>query len=143
MGEKFLQKDILSILREVQRKQGYLTGEAMAEVAKALVVPLGEVYGVATFYPFLSTEPMGKHVIMVCKSVPCWLKGSQEILEAIRREVRDGQEFTLLAVNCIGACDLAPAMLVDGELYGNLTPEKVAKILKELREEPCRNKGLF
>jgi NADH:ubiquinone oxidoreductase subunit E len=101
---------------------------------------LSDVYGVSTFYSFLSTRPLGKNVIRVCKSVPCYLKGSQMIIESIEKQIRikpgevtpDGK-FSFELANCIGACDRAPAMLVNHDVHGSLTPRKISKILKLYR----------
>jgi len=131
---------ILPILREAQAKHGHITPDVVAEAADTLGMTVGDVYGVATFYSFLSIEPLGEHVIMVCKSVPCWMKNSQVVIETIQQELgckvgettEDGK-FSLLTTNCIGACDHAPAMMVDGEVYGDLTREKVLEILNQLR----------
>jgi NADH:ubiquinone oxidoreductase subunit E len=97
-----------------------------------------EVYGVSTFYSFLSTKPLGKNVIRICKSVPCYLQGSRMIVQSIENEIgikpgeatRD-KKFSLELTNCIGACDQAPAMMVNQSLHGNLTPKKISRILKQ------------
>jgi len=128
---------LLALLEAEQRKSSYLSEEFMAEVAKSLTIPINEVYGVATFYSFLSTKPLGRNVIRICKSVPCYLKNCQIIIESVEKELgispgettRDGR-FSFELVNCIGACDKAPAMLVNNDVHGNLSPGKIAQILK-------------
>lgn len=130
---------ILPILKEVQGRYRCITADMIAEVADASGATVGDVYGVATFYSFLSVKPLGEHVVMVCKSIPCWIKNSEMVIKTIEQELHcrvgetteDGK-FSLLAVNCIGACDQAPTMMVDGKAYGNLTPEKVREILNQL-----------
>jgi len=130
-------EDLLTVLEAEQGKSGYLSEEFLTEVANSLTLPIGEVYGVATFYSFLSTKPLGRNVIRVCKSVPCHLKNCQMIIESVEKELGivpgettpDGR-FSFELANCIGACDKAPAMLVNNDVYGNLTPGKIAKILK-------------
>ena len=124
-----------SLKTEVQ-KSGHISSEIMSGVAKQAGLPLNEVYGVATFYSYLPTEPMGKNVIKVCKCVPCSLKDVPEVVAGIRKAigVAPGQttadgKFSLEMVNCIGACDQAPAMMINDTLYGNLTPAKIAEIL--------------
>ncbi|MBN2243368.1 MAG: NAD(P)H-dependent oxidoreductase subunit E [Acidobacteria bacterium] len=109
----------------------------MADTARSMNLSPGDVYGVATFYSFLSTRPTGENVIRVCKSLPCYLKNSRKILECIEETlgIRPGETtpdgtFSLELASCIGACDRAPAMLVNGDVHGGLTPRKIAKILK-------------
>ena len=128
---------LLGIIKEEQAKNGSVSDGAMADIAQALHLPIGDVYGVTTFYSFLSTRPLGRHVIHICKSVPCFLKNGAMMAEAIEKELgispgettSDGR-FSFELTNCIGACDQAPAMLVDDEVYGDLTPEKIGEILK-------------
>lgn len=135
-----LNKRILPVLKEAQEKRRYITPDLINEVASSLEVTPGEVYGVATFYSFLSVEPLGEHVITVCKSIPCWMKNSEVIVETIEQELnievgetsKDGK-FSLMLTNCIGDCDHAPAMMIDGKVYDDLTSEKVLDILNQLR----------
>ena len=111
----------------------------MTELAESLNISISDVYGVATFYSFLSTKPLGKNVIRICHSLPCYLKNYQTIVEVVEERLgikpgettKDG-EFSLELTNCIGACDQAPAMMVNDTLHVNLTPTKVLEILKEL-----------
>jgi NADH-quinone oxidoreductase subunit E len=133
-------ESLLEMLEAEQRKSAYLSKEFMAQVAKSLTIPISEVYGVATFYSFLSTKPLGRNVIKICKSVPCYLKNCQLIIESLEKELGispsettpDGR-FSFELVNCIGACDKAPAMLVNNDLHGNLTHRTIAQILKSYR----------
>ena len=129
---------ILPLLKEVQGRHGYITPGMMADVGHALGITVGDVYGVATFYSFLSIKPLGEHVIMVCKSIPCWMKNSEVVVKTIEQalncqlgETSEDGKFSLLSTNCIGACDHAPAMMMDGKVYGDLTSEKVLEILSK------------
>ena len=131
------QQQLLEVLKDTQNRLGYLSGDSLVEIAKSLDLPLSEVYGVATFYYFLSTKPQGRHVIMICKSVPCFLEDSESIIDSIKKElgIKPGEttpdgRFSFELVNCIGACDKAPAMLINSDVHGNLTPEKISQILK-------------
>jgi len=129
--------DLLMMLKEAQGRSGYLSKDFMAETAKSLSISVSDLYGVATFYSFLSPKPIGRNVIRVCKSVPCYLKGSQSLIEGIKDEIgiqpgemtSDGR-FSFELTNCIGACDRAPAMMVNQEVHGNLTSRKISKILR-------------
>ncbi|MFO7984894.1 MAG: NADH-quinone oxidoreductase subunit NuoE [Desulfatiglandaceae bacterium] len=128
---------LLEIIKTEQAEQGYVSKEAMRDIAETLRTPVAHVYGVTTFYSFLSTRPQGRHVIRICKSVPCLLQKGDMLVSAIAAELGIGPgettadgRFTFELTNCIGACDQAPAMLVNNEVYGNLTSEKVKEILQ-------------
>ena len=129
--------ELLGIIKAEQEKEGFVSEEAMAGMAQKMGVSVGDVYGVTTFYSFLSTKPLGRHVIRICKSVPCFLKNGEMIAASIQKELSiapgettaDGR-FTFELTHCIGACDQAPAMLVDDEVYGELTPGKIKEILQ-------------
>ena len=128
---------LLNMIKSEQTENGYVSEEAMNHISQDLELPLGHVYGVTTFYSFLSTKPLGRHVIRICKSVPCFLQNGETVATSIQKALgiapgettADGR-FTFELTNCIGACDKAPAMLVDDELHGNLTPGKIKKILQ-------------
>lgn len=130
--------DLLPRLKKAQAKFRHVSPKFMAGTADSLNLSLSEVYGVSTFYSFLSTKPLGKNVIRICKSVPCYLQDSEMILQSIEKEIgikpgevtRD-KKFSLELTNCIGACDQAPAMLVNHDVHGNLTPRKISRILKQ------------
>ena len=128
---------LLGIIKDEQERTRYVSKEAMAGIAQTLQLPIGDVYGVTTFYSFLSTKPLGRHVIRICKSVPCFLQDGAMMAAAIEKEIGIGPgettadgRFTFELTNCIGACDQAPAMLVDDEVYGDLTAEKIKEILQ-------------
>ncbi len=131
---------LLESLQEAQDKFGYVSGEILAELAKSLDTSLSEVYGVATFYSFLSTKPKGKNVIRICKSLPCFLKNYQTIVKSVEREIgiKPGEttpdgKFSLELTNCIGACDKAPAMMINNDVHVDLTPSKISQILQEYK----------
>jgi len=138
MGQKESEREaLLAMIKEEQATSGYLSKDAMARVSGALGVTLGDVYGVTTFYSFLSTWPLGRHVIRICKSVPCCMKDAERLIEWVGKELGIGPgettpdgRFTLTLTNCIGACDQAPAMLIGDEMYGQLTPDRISAILK-------------
>lgn len=128
---------LLSMISEEQCKSGFVSDEAIVSMAQKLGISVGEVYGVVTFYAYFSLKPQGRHVIRVCKSVPCHLKQSEMVASWIKAHlgIEPGQttpdgRFSFELANCIGACDQAPAMLMDDVVYGNLTQAKVAEILK-------------
>ena len=130
-------ENLLERLKEAQNRFGYLPEKIIVELAKSLNLSTSEVYGVATFYSFLSTKPQGRNVIRICKSLPCFLKNSQMIVKSIEEEIGIGPgdttpdgKFSLQLTNCIGACDKAPAMMINNDVYADLTPKKVSQILK-------------
>ncbi|MFC2070939.1 NADH-quinone oxidoreductase subunit NuoE [Chloroflexota bacterium] len=127
-------------LKEAQSKSGYISEESIAEIAESLEISVSEVYGVATFYSFLSIKPRGRNVIKICQSVLCHLKNSRMIMDCIEKElgIRPGEttadgKFSFELTNCIGACDDPPAMLINEDVHANLTPEKIAQILKSYK----------
>jgi NADH:ubiquinone oxidoreductase subunit E len=130
-------QNLLGALKEAQARFGHLPREYMTELAESLNVPVSDVYGVASFYLFLSTKPLGRNVIRICKSLPCYLNDGQTIIEAVAKEIgiRPGQttpdgRFSFELTNCIGLCDRAPAMLINSDAHVDLTPRKIAQILK-------------
>ncbi len=132
--------DLVGCLQEAQRRDGHVSEEVIAALAESLAIPVHEVYGVASFYSFLSTKPLGRNVIRVCKSLPCYLKSAEVIMEAVEKELgiglgdttTDGR-FTFELTNCIGLCDRAPAMLINQDPHLDLTPEKIKQILESYR----------
>ena len=132
--------DLVGCLQEAQRRYGHVPEEVIAALAESLAIPVHEVYGVASFYSFLSTKPLGRNVIRVCKSLPCYLKSAEVIMEAVEKELgiglgdttTDGR-FTFELTNCIGLCDRAPAMLINQDPHLDLTPEKIKQILESYR----------
>ncbi len=128
--------NVLTLLKDLQKKEGCLSSEALLKVAQEKEIPLNEIFSVASFYSFFSRKPQGKYVIRLCKSLPCYMKGSAGILEAVKDKLKispggitEDKKFSLELVNCIGACDQAPAALINDKLYGNLTREKINEII--------------
>ena len=128
---------LLVLLEAAQSKSAHISHDTITELAESLELSVGEVYGVASFYSFLSIKPKGRNIIRICKSLPCLLKDAQVIIEGVRKEIGikpgettpDGR-FSFELTNCIGACDKAPAMIVNSDVHGDLTPKKIAKILE-------------
>lgn len=127
---------LMPVLHEAQNIYGYLPSEVQQIIAEELNIPLAEVYGVATFYSQFTLNPKGKHKISICLGTACYVKGSDKILEAVERELRiscgectPDKQFSIDSCRCVGACGLAPVMIVDGEVYGRLVPADVKGIL--------------
>lgn len=131
---------LLQRLEEVQDSYGCIPRQTMLELAEERHVAVSDIYGIATFYSFLSVKPQGAYVIRVCKSLPCFLKNYESIIQSIKKTIgispgettADGI-YSLYLTNCIGACDKAPAMMVNDDIHENLTPVKVAKILRQYK----------
>jgi NADH-quinone oxidoreductase subunit E len=129
----------------VQESRGWVSDEGIADVADVLGLSREEVEGIATFYDLVFRKPVGRHVIMVCDSVSCWVTGEERISAHLKQRLGvdfgsttpDGA-FTLLPIGCLGACDAGPAMMIDGELYDHLTPERVDEILGRLGRDAER-----
>ena len=129
---------LLPVLHEAQEIYGYLPIEVQQMVADGLGVSLSEVYGVATFYSRFSLTPKGKHQINVCLGTACYVKGSDKVLEEVEKMlgIKSGEctpdgLFAIESCRCVGACGLAPVMMIDEEVYGKLTPAEVHKILAD------------
>lgn len=129
-------ENLLPILQGVVERENYVSDHSMIEIARELELSAAEVYGTATFYSFLEYKPMGEYVIRICKTITCSMKGKNQILLAIKDmlkidvgETTPNKKFSLLETNCLGWCHKAPAMLINDEVYTELTPESVREIL--------------
>lgn len=128
---------LIPALKDAQEMFGYLPQEVQRYVAGGLNIPASHVYGVVTFYSFFTITPRGRHTIRLCLGTACYVKGSKDMLENIVKHVginvgetsEDGR-FTLEAVRCLGACGLAPVMLVGEDTHGNINPTDTLKILE-------------
>lgn len=133
---------LMPVLQKAQEIYGYLPVEVQIMVADGLGVPLSEVYGVVTFYAQFALNPKGEHAISVCLGTACYVKGAQQVLDRIQHDLNipvggvtpDGK-FSLDACRCIGACGLAPVMMIDGNVYGKLTVDEVDKILASYQQK--------
>ena len=132
----------VSVLKWLQRRDGYIRDESLLDAAEYLGVPATDLEGLATFYNLLFRRPVGRHVIKVCDSISCWMCGYEEIRDHLRErldidfgETTDDGEFTLLPNVCLGNCDQAPTMMVNDELHDRLTPNAVDEILEKARGE--------
>jgi len=129
-------ESLLPIIQGVVEQENYLSEQSMVEIAREIDLPAADVYGTASFYSFLETKKTGKYIIRVCKTITCAMKGKNQVLFAIQEmlkiklgETTPDKRFTLLETNCLGWCHKAPAMLINDEVYTELTPEKVREIL--------------
>ncbi len=133
---------LITILQHAQEIYGYLPVDVIYHIAEKTGQSPAQVMGVATFYAQFRMQPVGKHLIMLCKGTACHVNGANSIEKAIceKLHIHDGETtedglFTLKTVACLGCCSLSPVMMISGETYGSLTPAKALKILDELREK--------
>ena len=131
---------LMPVLQQAQGIYGYLPIEVQTIIARELKKPLEEVYGVATFYSQFSLNPKGKYKVSVCLGTACYVKGSGDIYERLERvlgikggECTDDGEFSLEACRCVGACGLAPVMLVNEDVYGRIVPDDVEAIINKYK----------
>jgi NADH:ubiquinone oxidoreductase subunit E len=136
-------ENLLPIMQGVVEQENYLSEYSMVEIAREMDLPAAEVYGTATFYSFLEVKKMGRYIIRICKTITCAMKGKNQVLHAIQDMLKinvgettpDGR-FSLLQTNCLGLCHKAPAMVINHEIYTDLTPEKVREIITEYMHKP-------
>jgi NADH:ubiquinone oxidoreductase subunit E len=131
---------LIPVLKEVQDICGYLPKKVQHRIAQGLQLPASQVYGVVSFYAFFTTIPRGKHVIRVCLGTACYVRGSKQILDNLQRElhvevggITQDRKFSLEAVRCLGACGLAPVIVVGNDTYGMITPGKAIEIVSSYR----------
>ena len=138
----FRRSALIETLHSVQESFGYLDEDSLRYVARSLNTPLSQVYGVSTFYHLFSLKPAGKHSCVVCTGTACYIKGTAKLLQQIEAEygitpgetTADGQ-MSLLTARCVGSCGLAPVAVFDGEVEGNLAPDKLLARLEGWRDD--------
>lgn len=145
LAEKFRadEGNVISLLQDTQEAFGYVPEEAVQWFSRELDIPLSRFYGVATFYAQFHLKPRGKNIITACCGTACHVKGSDRIIANLKRELNlngdenttEDRKFTLEQVACVGACSIAPVVIVNKKVHGKMTTDKMAKELKALREE--------
>jgi NADP-reducing hydrogenase subunit HndA len=132
--------ELINILHEAQNMLGYLPEEAQRIVAKKLEIPVSRVYGVVTFYAFFTEKPKGKYPISVCLGTACYVRGSEKLLDEFKRllgievgETTPDGKFSLDCLRCVGACGLAPVVMIGDKVYGRMQPTEIRKILDEIK----------
>jgi len=130
-------ESLMPVLQGVIEQERTLSEESIKVIARELNLSAAQVYGTATFYSFLDTEPRGKYVIRICKSLTCWMKGKNQIIKTIEDtlkikmgETTKDKKFTLLETNCLGWCHKAPTILINDEVYSELNEDKIIEILE-------------
>lgn len=135
------ESSLLAILQDLQQVYNYLPVELLKMISHELAIPLVRVYEVATFYNAFSLKPRGRHIVKLCVGTACHVRGAAGILDKLERtlEIKPGEtssdlKFTLETVNCVGACALGPVMVMDGEYHGQVTMNKVDKVIGPLKK---------
>jgi NADH-quinone oxidoreductase subunit E len=134
------QAGCIEALKVVQRHRGWVSDDSLREVAALLGMTPDELDGVATFYNLIFRRPVGRHVILLCDSITCWIMGYERLQAHLRAclgitpgETSGDGRFTLLPIPCLGTCDHAPALMIDDELYRDLDPERLDQVLAQYR----------
>ncbi len=135
-------ENLMPILQAVIKEQHYLSEDAMVAIAAELDISTADVYGTASFYTFMDTVPRGKNIIRVCKTITCHMKGKDAVIEALQDTLKikigdttpDGQ-FSLLQANCLGWCHKGPVMLINDEVYPEVTPKSAVEIIQKYLKE--------
>lgn len=144
-------ENLIQILHDIQNGSGrnWLPGDSLAELARIMGLNVADIVSTASFYSMFSLEPRGRHLVRLCESPPCFVMGEENILEAIKEKLGIGLWettadgcFTLETTSCLGACGVAPAMMVDEEIYGNLTRDKVGEILDGVARDDAAGRAV-
>jgi len=127
---------VVPVLSEVNQALGYLPPEAFVEVGRQLRIPVSQLFSVASFYQMLSTKPRGQHIIQFCESAPCHVVGGRQVWNALKEALGIGPgetsadgKWTLQMTSCLGVCAVGPVIVIDADIYGNVTPKQVPEIL--------------
>ncbi len=130
----------IDAMKIVQRHRGWVSDESIRDIGELLEMSAADLDGVATFYNLIFRKPVGRHVVMLCDSVSCWIMGYERMRDHLTSrlgiqfgETTPDNRFTLLPIVCLGACERAPAMIVDNNLHGNLDPASIDKLLEECK----------
>ena len=133
---------LITILQKTQEIYGYIPIDAVYHISERTGLTPAKILGVATFYSQFRFQAVGKYLIMICKGTACYVNGAERIIEAVQEELGIGDNqttadglFSLSLVSCLGCCSLAPVMMINEDTYGSLTPDKVKKILRDIREK--------
>lgn len=138
--------ELINVLHQVQHKLGYLPAEVQELIAKELNMSAAKVYGVVTFYSFFTMLPQGEHPISVCMGTACYVRGAEQVLDELKRQLKievgettaDGK-FSISALRCVGACGLAPVVMVGEKVHGRVAPTDIKKILEEYKHDCVTN----
>lgn len=141
-GKDHPESYLIAILHKAQELFGYLSVDIMNKISVAMDIPTAHIWGVATFYHYFNLKPKGKYVISVCLGTACYVKGAEAVLDAIKEELKIGvggttedRLFSLAEARCLGACGLAPVIMINDKIYGDLNSKKVKEIIREIKRK--------
>ena len=136
----FEKAELIPILHEINSELGYISDDAIQELSDRMNIPTSHIYSVATFYRMLSTEPRGRHVIQFCESAPCHVAGGRLVWQKLQKELglsngetSEDEKWTLLTTSCLGVCGVGPVLVIDHDIYGNITPEQITGIISNYK----------
>lgn len=139
--KEYAESYLIAVLHKVQELFGYLPKDIMDVVAEKMQIPTAHIWGVATFYHYFNLKPIGKHTISVCMGTACYVKGADKVVETLKKELRIGVGettedglFTLQEARCLGACGIAPVIMIDEKIYGELDAKKTVEIVNQYRK---------
>ncbi len=133
--------ELINVLHQVQNKLGYLPAEVQEVIARELNMSVAKVYGVVTFYSYFTMKPQGEFPISICMGTACYVRGAEQVLSEFKRQLKievgqttDDGKFSLSSLRCVGACGLAPVVMVGDKVFGRVSAQQVAKIIAEYKE---------
>jgi NADH-quinone oxidoreductase subunit E/NADP-reducing hydrogenase subunit HndA len=136
---------LIAVLHKAQELYGYLPSEVMDQIAEKMQIPTAHIWGVATFYHYFNLKPIGQHTISVCLGTACYVKGVEKILDTLKKELgidigqtTEDMLFTLQGARCLGACGIAPVIMIDDKIYGELDSKKTVEIINQYRKAAAK-----
>ena len=142
VGQKeYTESYLIAVLHKAQELYGYLPQDVMDQVADKMQIPTAHIWGVATFYHYFNLKPVGKHMVSVCMGTACYVKGADKVLVALKKELgvqvgetTEDKLFTLQEARCLGACGIAPLIMIDDKIYGELDSKKTVDLINQYRK---------
>ena len=139
--KEYAESYLIAVLHKAQELYGYLPQNVMDQVADKMQIPTAHIWGVATFYHYFNLKPVGKNIVSVCMGTACYVKGADKVLEALKRELdiqvgetTEDKLFTLQEARCLGACGIAPVIMINDKIYGELDPKKTVNLINQYRK---------
>jgi len=139
--KEYAESYLIAVLHKAQELYGYLPQDVMDQVAEKMQIPTAHIWGVATFYHYFNLKPVGKNIVSVCMGTACYVKGADKVLEALKRELgiqvgetTEDKLFTLQEARCLGACGIAPVIMINDKIYGELDAKKTVDLINQYRK---------
>ena len=139
--KEYAESYLIAVLHKAQELYGYLPQDVMDQIADKMQIPTAHIWGVATFYHYFNLKPVGKNIVSVCMGTACYVKGADKVLEALKRELgiqvgetTEDKLFTLQEARCLGACGIAPVIMINDKIYGELDAKKTVDLINQCRK---------